>query len=94
MNTIPPGLFFILVINASVVACSEQTTHTPLSDTGTVTNSAQLVRLATLPLGAELTGLFVNTPGDLFFNVQHPSRDNPPPFDRAAIGVVDNLNIH
>ena len=96
MNAAQLGLLSLLVVSLSVTACNERTTQPPLPEpgAGTRTDSSQLVRLATLPLGSELTGLFANSQGDLFFNVQHPSRDNPPPFNRAAIGVVDKLNIH
>ena len=95
MNTSQLSLLALLAISLSVIACNKHTTQPPAqSEAGAKTGPSQLVRLATLPLGAELTGLFVNSQGELFFNVQHPSRDNPPPFNRAAIGVVDNLNIH
>ena len=35
-----------------------------------------LTRIATVPLGAEVTGIFLTDEGDLFFNVQHPSGTN------------------
>ncbi|MDY6829414.1 MAG: DUF839 domain-containing protein [Pseudomonadota bacterium] len=51
-----------------------------------------LVRIASLPRGAEATGLFVH--GDsLFLNVQHPADGNPPPFNRATVGVIEGLRF-
>ncbi|MFE8072358.1 DUF839 domain-containing protein [Marinobacteraceae bacterium S3BR75-40.1] len=53
-----------------------------------------LTRFATVPLGAEITGLALNEDGDLFFNVQHPddantaTDDEGKTFDRAAVGTV------
>lgn len=47
---------------------------------------AEIHRYATLPLGAEVTGLFV-TENDLFFNVQHPNETNSG-INRGTIGVV------
>ncbi|EAT11180.1 DUF839 domain-containing protein [Bermanella marisrubri] len=53
-------------------------------------------RLATLPLGSELTGMFVSDSGDFFFNVQHPSNSLPGDESKAAVGVwvgVDMNNL-
>lgn len=49
-----------------------------------------LVRIATMPDGAEVTGLSTNAEGDLFLNAQHPGgkntfRDDAPP---ALIGYI------
>lgn len=50
-------------------------------------NSGQLERFATLPLGAELTGLRID--GDtLFMNIQHPSPISISPYNMGTIGVV------
>ncbi len=48
----------------------------------------KLHRFATVPLGAETTGVRVQPDGTLFFNVQHPSGANPYPFNRGLVGVV------
>ncbi|GIK71523.1 MAG: hypothetical protein BroJett021_05110 [Chloroflexota bacterium] len=48
----------------------------------------KLHRFATVPLGAETTGVRVLNDGTIFFNVQHPSGANPHPFNRGLIGVV------
>ena len=53
-----------------------------------------LKRFATVPLGAEVTGLRITDNGTLFFNVQHPDSDNPYPYDESAIGVVVGFNAN
>ncbi|MBV2120864.1 MAG: DUF839 domain-containing protein [Candidatus Thiodiazotropha sp. (ex Ctena orbiculata)] len=53
-----------------------------------------LKRLATAPLGAEFTGLFLNSDNTLFLNVQHPSSTNTTTdaagktFDKGTVGVI------
>lgn len=48
-----------------------------------------LMRLAVVPKGAESTGGVWNSDySAFFFNVQDPSPDNPPPFDRSATVVL------
>ena len=37
-----------------------------------LTTPAKLTRLATVPVGAEITGMFLSDNDELFFNVQHP----------------------
>lgn len=62
--------------------------------------AAGLTRIATVPLGAEVTGAFLTEDGDLFFNVQHPSSENDVAdadgvvFDRAVIGVLNGVNFN
>ncbi|SFC66609.1 PhoX family protein [Tropicimonas isoalkanivorans] len=48
-------------------------------------------RIATVPLDAEITGLFEVGP-DLFFNAQHPSDELPTEFAKATVGVVANAD--
>jgi secreted PhoX family phosphatase len=48
----------------------------------------EIERFATTALGAEVTGPFVTQGGTLIFSLQHPSRQNPAPFNRAGIGYV------
>ena len=61
----------------------------------------KLTRLATVPLGAEVTGIFVSEEGDLFFNVQHPSDANTitdefngKAFNKGTVGVLAGLNVN
>ncbi len=62
-----------------------------------LTAAPKLVRLATLPLKAELTGIYKTDNGDLFFNVQHPLDSLPDDEGKAAVGAwvgvdIDNLD--
>lgn len=57
----------------------------------------KLTRIATVPLGAEITGIFKTDDGDLFFNVQHPDDSLPGDEAKAAVGAwldmdFDNLD--
>lgn len=59
-----------------------------------------LTRLATVPLGSEVTGAYVTEAGDLFFNVQHPSGSNTvqdadgKTFHTGTVGVLRGVNVH
>jgi uncharacterized protein len=55
-----------------------------------------LVRIATVPAGAEVAGIAINGLGELFFNAQHPGKkavvkDGGP---AALIGYIAGLNIN
>lgn len=50
----------------------------------------RLRRLASVPEGGELTGLWLTESGDLFFNVQHPFNDGSP----APVGVLAGVDMH
>ncbi|UPW01185.1 PhoX family protein [Halorussus gelatinilyticus] len=52
-----------------------------------------LNRLATTALGAEITGLFLTTDGELFFNVQHPDENNVLPYDEGTVGALVGARI-
>ncbi|MGD8710808.1 MAG: DUF839 domain-containing protein [Ectothiorhodospiraceae bacterium] len=58
-----------------------------------------LTRLATAPLGAEFTGVFVDAQGNLFFNAQHPADSNTTTdadgkvFNLGTIGGVTGLSF-
>lgn len=51
-------------------------------------NGSELKRFASVPAGAEVTGLRVEANGTVFMNVQHPSPMNIYPYNRGVIGVV------
>jgi uncharacterized protein len=53
-----------------------------------------LTRFATVPLGAEFTGLFITDNGDLFYNAQHPADSNAAPNNRATIGTLARVNMN
>ena len=63
--------------------------------------AGRLTRIATVPAGAEVTGLFLSDAGDLFFNVQHPSDANTQveavnnkAFNAGTIGVLRGVNFN
>jgi len=53
-----------------------------------VWDGTTLKRFATLPEGAEATGLRVEPDGTVFLNIQHPAATNLYPFNRATSGVI------
>ena len=62
-------------------------------DGSDLTAVAKLTRLATLPLGAEITGLIKTDNGEAFFNVQHPSDTLPNGWNNAAVGVWNGIDL-
>lgn len=72
-------------------------------DTGNHLNNALFVydpsdgtskRFATVPVGAEVTGLRIADDGTIFFNVQHPDPMALYPYNRGVIGVVVGLTAN
>lgn len=67
---------------------------------GTDGQVGSLTRLATVPLGAEVTGIFLTEQGDLFFNLQHPSSANVEtdhngiPYNRGTVGALTGVNLN
>ena len=51
-------------------------------------------RFASTALGAEVTGPEVTNGGTLFFSLQHPSRENPAPFNSGGIGYVSGYDVN
>ncbi|MEP6986549.1 MAG: alkaline phosphatase PhoX, partial [Chloroflexota bacterium] len=51
-------------------------------------NGKELKRFATMPEGAEVTGVRAEPNGTLFLNIQHPSATNVYPYNRATVGVI------
>lgn len=56
-----------------------------------LTTPAKLTRIATVPVGAEITGVFLTDNDELFFNVQHPS-DLSGNDTAAKVGVVTGFD--
>ena len=54
---------------------------------------ADLTRLATIPVGAEVTGLFLTEGGDFFMNIQHPSTAITAPFNKPTIGYFSGADF-
>jgi secreted PhoX family phosphatase len=64
------------------------------SDTeGAPSVRGELKRFSTTALGAEVTGPWVFDDGSLLYSLQHPSKDNPAPWNRAAIGYVKGFDF-
>jgi len=59
--------------------------------TSTAMAGEDLTRVATVPVGGEITGMFL-VGDDLFFNVQHPSDDIPGKFAKPTVGVISNAD--
>ena len=59
-----------------------------------------LTRIATVPTGAEVTGLFLTENGDLFFNAQHPAGsnletdNNGVAYNTGTVGVIEGINFN
>ncbi|RDI72287.1 alkaline phosphatase PhoX [Halopelagius longus] len=53
----------------------------------------EIKRFASTALGAEVTGPFVLPGGTLLFSLQHPSRENPEPFNSGGIGYVQGYQF-
>lgn len=59
-----------------------------------------LTRMATVPTGAEVTGIFLTSEGDLFFNAQHPADSNietdgnAVAYDTGTVGVIEGINFN
>jgi len=70
---------------------SNGTDGTNGTDGNNLTAAAKLTRIATVPVGAEITGIFLTDNDELFFNVQHPSdlSGNETP---AQVGVVTGFD--
>lgn len=83
-----------------LAACNNSDNNTTSDTTSTMdTDTQALTRLATVPLGAEITGLFTTEEGDLFFNVQHPSSSNTVSdadgkvFTAGTVGVIRDADF-
>ncbi|MFC7074058.1 alkaline phosphatase PhoX [Halovenus rubra] len=50
-------------------------------------------RFSTTAFGAEMTGPFVFNDGTLLHSVQHPSRENPDPWDKAGVGYYKDFQF-
>lgn len=67
-------------------------------DTSNHTNNAlwrwdgkKLERFATVPTGAEITGIIVTKTDEVMFNVQHPSAYSKFPYNRGTVGIVNGF---
>jgi secreted PhoX family phosphatase len=71
-----------------------------LNENNASTSGNRLTRLATVPAGAEVTGIFLTEEGDLFFNAQHPADSNVETdgngvaYDTGTVGVIEGINFN
>lgn len=70
-------------------------------DTSNHTNNAlwrwdgkKLERFATVPTGAEITGIIVTENDDVMFNVQHPTAMSKYPYNRGVVGVINGFKAN
>lgn len=86
----------VSILSATILsACNDDDSDSTPSDPGVdVPTESSLKRIATAPLGAEFTGIFVTDNNELFFNAQHPSDDNSiadannKVFNKGTVGAV------
>lgn len=48
-----------------------------------------LLRFAIAPQGAETTGIIFLPDGSMIMNIQHPSPNNPPPFNKSCTVIIE-----
>lgn len=53
----------------------------------------ELKRFSSTALGAEVTGPYVFADGTPLYSLQHPSRDNPAPYDRSGVGYFKGFQF-
>jgi len=75
-------------VAGTATAQEEEDTDTPMAPMV----RGDLERFAWTALGAEVTGPEVTKSGTLFFSVQHPSRENPAPYNKGGIGYVEGYD--
>ncbi|KYH24694.1 hypothetical protein HAPAU_30700 [Halalkalicoccus paucihalophilus] len=83
-------------LGASVtgVASAKHSEEIEESDTtGAPSVKGNLKRFSTTAYGAEVTGPFVFEDGGLLYSLQHPSEENPEPFNRAGVGYFSGFQF-
>ena len=87
------ALIAVILGSSMLTACDgdDGTNGINGTDGQNLTTPAKLTRLATVPVGAEITGVFLTDNDELFFNVQHPS-DLDGNDTAATVGVVKDFD--
>jgi secreted PhoX family phosphatase len=80
-------------LGASVAGVAAAEPNDDADTPGAPSVRGDIKRFSTTALGAEVTGPFVFDDGTLLYSLQHPSRDNPEPFDRAGIGYFKGFSF-
>ncbi|PSP98660.1 cell surface protein [Halobacteriales archaeon QS_4_70_19] len=74
---------------SSVAAADEDESDTE----GAPSVKGELKRFSSTALGAEVTGPVVLRDGTPLYSLQHPSRDNPAPYDKGGVGYVRGFSF-
>ncbi len=82
----------VAIAAATLAACGGSNSNNDAAAEDGVAG-AKVTRLATIPKGAELTGIEVSPNGEVFFNIQHPSDTLPNGEDKAAVGAWIGVDI-
>ena len=80
-------------LGASVVGVASADEVEETDTPGAPSVKGNLKRFSTTAHGAEVTGPFVFEDGGLLYSLQHPSEDNPAPFNRAGIGYFSGFQF-
>jgi len=70
---------------------SRETADADTDTDGAPSVVGDLKRFSTTAFGAEMTGPFVFDDGTLLHSIQHPSRDNSAPWNRAGVGYYSDF---
>lgn len=90
----PLSFFVSAALLGSALALTGCNSSDSNGTTTGVAGSAPLKLFASVPLGAEVTGMFVTEAGDFFYNAQHPSDSNVYPNNRATVGVLTGQDMN
>lgn len=92
----------VTIVSMLMSGCSTNSEIADAIQTQQKESHRSLLRFATMPLGAEVAGLFESDNGDVFLNVQHPfvsvapnPQNNTLSGGRglASIGVIENVTV-
>ena len=79
------------VVGTASAAHSEEVEETDTPGAPSV--KGELKRFSTTAFGAEVTGPFVFDDGGLLYSLQHPSEENPEPFNRSGVGYFSGFTF-
>ena len=80
-------------LGASVVGTASAAEVEESDTPGAPSVEGSLKRFSTTAFGAEMTGPFVFADGTPLYSLQHPSRENEAPFDKAGVGYISGFQF-